>query len=112
MGQYTHAGSKANLLGDNPSPELVKNLSNELMVTPETPPCFVWHTVEDPVVPVENSLMFAEALRKAKVPFELHLYEKGNHGIGLAGPPDGKNLHPWTNDLAHWLKERGWASGS
>jgi len=109
MGPLTHSGSKANLLGNNPDPALVKSLSNETMVTPQTPPCFVWHTVEDTVVPVENSIMFAEALRKAKVPYELHLYEKGNHGIGLAGPPDSNNLHPWTHDLAHWLKERGWA---
>ena len=58
----SHAGSRKNLLGDNPSPELVKLLSNELQVTPQTPPTFVWHTVDDNVVPVENSLDFAEAV--------------------------------------------------
>src|SRR5437899_5255698 len=68
MGEFTHQGSKNNLLGKDPSPELVKLLSNELQVTPQTPPCFVWHTYEDSAGPVENALMFAAALRKHKVP--------------------------------------------
>ncbi len=101
MGQLTHAGSKRNLLGDNPSPELVQNLSNELQVTRQTPPTFLWHTAEDTVVPVENSLMFAEALRKAGVSFDLHIYEKGRHGLGLA------NGHPWTHDCLFFLKQHG-----
>ena len=83
MGQFTHQGSKNNLLGKEPSPELVRNLSNELQVTKETPPCFIWHTYEDNAVPVENSLQFAEALRRAKVPFDLHIYQQGGHGMGL-----------------------------
>jgi acetyl esterase/lipase len=97
LGEFTHAGSRKNLLGDNPSPELLENLSNEREVTSETPPTFLWHTVEDQAVPIENSLLFANALRAAKVPFELHLFEKGRHGIGLA------NGHPWTHALAAWL---------
>jgi acetyl esterase/lipase len=101
MGEKTHAGSKKFLLGDNPSPELVRFLSNELQVTPETPPCFVWHTYEDTTVPVENSLIFAGALRKAGVPFDLHIYQRGKHGMGLA---DG---HPWTRDCLFWLKLQG-----
>lgn len=101
MGEKTHQGSKDNLLGPNPSPELVKLLSNELQVTKETPPTFLWHTAEDQAVPVENSLMFASALRSAGVPFDLHIYEKGRHGIGLA------NGHPWTKDCLFWLKEHG-----
>ncbi len=101
LGEFTHAGSKANLLGTNPPPELVTSLSNELQVSPETPPTFLWHTVEDKAVPVENSLLFAQALRKNRVPFDLHLYERGRHGIGLA------NGHAWTKDLAFWLGERG-----
>src|SRR6185436_3982010 len=92
FGEFAHAGSRKNLLGDNPPPELVQNLSNELQVTKETPPTFLWHTAEDQAVPVENSLMFASALRAAGVPFDLHIYEKGRHGIGLA------NGHPWTKD--------------
>lgn len=101
LGEYTHQGSRRNLLGDDPAPELVRLLSNELQVTPQTPPTFLWHTVEDQAVPVENSLLFAQALRKAGVPFDLHLFERGRHGLGLA------NGHVWTKDLAFWLGERG-----
>lgn len=107
MGEFTHAGSRNNLLGPNASPELVRRLSNELQVTPQTPPCFIWHTWEDQAVPVENSLQFAAALRKAGVPFDLHIYEKGRHGIGLASKPPFATAHPWAADCAFWLKERG-----
>lgn len=99
MGQFTHQGSRNNLLGKDPSEDLIKLLSNELQVTPATPPTFLWHTVEDTAVPIENSLQFAGALRKAGVPFDLHIYEKGRHGIGLA------NGHPWTKDCLFWLKQ-------
>jgi dipeptidyl aminopeptidase/acylaminoacyl peptidase len=109
LGEYTHQGSKRNLLGDDPSPELVRLLSNELQVTSETPPCFVWHTWEDTAVPVENSLQFAAALRRAGVPFDLHVYEQGRHGIGLQAKPPFENAHPWARDLAFWLKARGFA---
>jgi acetyl esterase/lipase len=109
MGQYTHSGSKANLLGTNRSPELVRELSNELQVTKETPPCFIWHTFEDRTVPVENSLQFAGALRKAGVPFDLHIYQKGGHGMGLGSHDwDPAKRHPWTGDLVYWLKAQGW----
>lgn len=101
MGPLTHGGSKKYLLGDNPSSELVENLSNELQVTKETPPCFIWHTWEDKAVKVENSLQFALALQKAGVPYDLHVYQKGAHGIGL-----GKN-HPWSSDCLFWLKAQG-----
>src|SRR5579871_1570774 len=80
MGEFTHRGSRENLLGKTPSPELVAELSNELRVTKETPPTFIFHTAEDNAVPVENALLFASALRKAGVPFDLHIYEKGRHG--------------------------------
>lgn len=107
LGQFTHQGSKNNLLGKDPSPELVRLLSNELQVTKETPPCFVWHTYEDKGVPVENSLLFAEALRKADVPFDLHVYQKGRHGIGLNDKPPFEHPHPWAKDCLFWLKEQG-----
>jgi acetyl esterase/lipase len=107
MGPNTHQGSKNNLLGKDPDPELVKLLSNELQVTKETPPCFIWHTAEDTAVKVENSLEFAAALRKNGVPFDLHVYQKGRHGIGLADKPPFANVHPWGNDLIFWLKEQG-----
>jgi acetyl esterase/lipase len=101
MGPNTHRGSKNNLLGDKPDEELVKNLSNETQVTRETPPCFIWHTWEDKAVKVENSLDFAYAMQRAGVPFDLHVYQKGAHGIGL-----GKN-HPWPTDCIFWLKAQG-----
>lgn len=106
MGQYTHNGSRKNLLGDNPSPELLENLSNEKQVTADTPPCFVWHTWEDKGVPIENSMLFASALRAKGVRFELHIYEKGGHGIGL-GQRNGVAPHSWAGDLTQWLIERG-----
>lgn len=110
MGEYTHGGSKKNLLGENPSPELVKELSNELQVTKATPPCFIFHTAEDTAVPVENALRFAGALRQAGVPFDLHIYERGQHGIGLGSQPYGSGTqHPWTRDCEFWLKQRGFA---
>ncbi|HAH98332.1 MAG TPA: endo-1,4-beta-xylanase [Verrucomicrobiales bacterium] len=107
MGEFTHQGSKRNLLGKNPSKELTDLLSSEKQVRKDTPPTFVWHTAEDRPVPVENSMLFASALRKAAVPFALHIYQKGRHGIGLADKPPFKNVHPWANDLVFWLKEQG-----
>jgi len=105
MGPDTHEGSKANLLGQNPSPDLVTLLSNELQVTSATPPCFIFHTWEDNAVKVENSLMFASALRAHGVPFDLHIYQAGGHGMGLGGPWDQPDkLHPWTRDCLYWLK--------
>lgn len=102
---HAHAGSRENLLGKDAAPELVDALSAELHVTPETPPAFLWHTVEDTAVPVENSLMFAAALRRAGVPFALSIYEKGAHGLGLGTPE--RPAPPWATDLLHWLRERG-----
>ena len=108
MGEFTHKGSKKNLLGDNPSEELVTLLSSELQVKANTPPCFIWHTWEDGGVPVENSMLFASALRKNKVPFDFHVYQKGAHGIGLGSKGDPATRHPWTQDLVFWLKTQGW----
>jgi acetyl esterase/lipase len=105
MGDLTHKGSKTNLLGDDASPELVKQYSNELHVTSETPPTFLVHAVTDPGVPVENSLMFAAALRKAGVPLEIHLFERGPHGFGLA--PNDPILATWTTHCADWLGVHG-----
>jgi len=106
LGDKTHQGSKNNLLGKDPDAEMVKFLSNELQVTKDTPPCFVWHTAEDKAVPVENSLQFAAALQKNGVPFDLHVYQKGRHGIGLADKAPFTNAHPWSRDLVFWLKEQ------
>ena len=107
---FTHQGSKRNLLGPDPSPELAREVSSELQVTKTTPPCFLWHTWEDKGVPVENSLLFADALRKQGVPFDLHVYERGGHGLGLGSRDwNPEKRHPWTRDCAFWLKERGFA---
>jgi len=108
MGDQTHRGSRDNLLGKEPSLELIRELSNELHVTKETPPCFIFHTDEDAAVPVENSLEFAAALRRAGVPFELHIYEHGAHGLGLGTKSaDLAQMHPWTRECQRWLKEQG-----
>ena len=110
MGEFTHHGSKENLLGKNPLPELVKLLSNELQVTTNTPPCFIWTTFEDNVVPMENSMLFAEALRRNHVPFDLHIYQKGGHGMGLADKPPFAHPHPWANDCLFWLKAQNFVN--
>jgi len=107
MGEHTHEGSKQNLLGKEPAPELVRLLSNELQVTAETPPCFVWHTYEDTAVKVENALDFAAALRRHQVPFDLHIYQQGRHGIGLNDRPPFAKIHPWAHDCLFWLKAQG-----
>jgi acetyl esterase/lipase len=106
----THGGSRNNLLGNNPDPELVKLLSNELQVTKETPPTFLWSTADDAAVKVENSLTFATALRKNNVPFELHVYPHGRHGLGLGAALDKpQDRHPWVEQCARWLKEMKFA---
>ncbi len=106
---YAHAGSRKNLLGKQPDSQLVELLSNEKQVTPRTPPTFLFHTNADTGVPAENSVLFYMALRKAKVPAELHIYEPGKHGVGLAaGDP---TLSNWPQRLAAWLKVRGLLEG-
>lgn len=102
--QFAHSGSRKNLLGDQPDPALVKFLSSELQVTQDTPPCFLWHTVEDKSVPVENTLLFAAALRQAGGLPSVHIYEKGSHGLGLGRP--GKPAPPWADQLLYWFSER------
>ena len=102
---YTHGGSRDNLLGPNPDPKLLASLSNELQVTAQTPPTFLFHTTADPAVPVENSINFYLALHKAKVPVEMHIYERGGHGMGLA--PQDPVLSTWPDRLAAWLRMRG-----
>ena len=105
--EYTHKGSRRNLLGDNPDPKLAESLSNEKQVTSQTPPAFLFHTTNDPGVPVENSVLFYLALRKAGVPAEMHIYERGRHGVGLA--PQDPVLATWADRLQDWLKLRSLA---
>jgi acetyl esterase/lipase len=102
---HAHKGSRKNLLGESPSPELIDLLSNEKRVNPTTPPTFLFHTADDAVVPVENSLLFAAALRRAGVPHEMHIYEHGRHGVGLAA--NDPSLSTWPRMLENWLRARG-----
>ncbi len=102
---YSHQGSAANLLGENASPELRKQLSNEFNVTSQTPPTFLLSTTADTVVPPENTVAFYEALRKAGVPAEMHIFEKGPHGVGL--DLEDPVLGIWPTLLTNWLRDRG-----
>jgi acetyl esterase/lipase len=110
--EYGHTGSRDNLLGKGADKALVESLSNETQVTKDTPPTFLAHTNADAGVPAENSLLFALALRKNKVPVELHLFEKGVHGLGL-GTGWGTRIkpepsfQPWPGLCATWLKNQG-----
>jgi len=99
QGPFAHRGSMANLAGADASTGLLEELSCEKHVSAQTPPCFLWHTGEDTGVPLENSIMFANALRKNGIPFELHLYPKGAHGLGLGAPFD------WGGACLRWLAE-------
>lgn len=102
---YTHRGSRNNLLGPSPDPALLDSLSNEKQVTPQTPPTFLFHTDQDKGVPAENSVLFYLALRKAGVPAELHIYERGPHGVGLAAKDP--ILSTWAERLEDWFRTRG-----
>ena len=101
----THQGSKKNLLGEDPDPKLVEKMSSELAVTPDTPPTFLWHTDADTGVPPENSVLFYLALKKAKIPAELHIYEKGRHGLGLG--KDIPAVKTWPELAIEWMRGRG-----
>jgi acetyl esterase/lipase len=100
-----HGTSRKMLIGDKPSDELVRQTSSELQVRPGLPPCFLWHTAEDKLVPVEHAQLYAAALHQNGVPHELHLYQHGDHGTGLIG-----TQHPWFADLVFWLKAQKWIS--
>jgi acetyl esterase/lipase len=102
---FTHGGSRRNLLGDKPDEGLVDSLCNDKQVTEKTPPTFLFHTNEDKAVLPENSILFYQALRKKNVQAELHIYEKGPHGVGL-GAGRGA-VSAWPEQLAAWLKTRG-----
>jgi acetyl esterase/lipase len=110
---HGHKGSLRNLLGDNPSSELIESLSNERQVTKETPPTFLAQTNADTAVPAENALLFALALRKAGVPVELHLFERGPHGLGLGDGapafrvPSEPTFKAWPKLCETWLKNQG-----
>ena len=101
-----HQGSVKNLLGENPDPAKAGQLSNYRRVTANTPPTFLWHTADDAAVPVQNSLLFAQACAEKKVPVALHIFPKGRHGVGMA--PDDPTLRVWPQLLLTWLGD--WAT--
>jgi len=105
---HTHSGSRKFLIGEDAEAELLQSLCNDEQVTADTPRTFLWHTADDGAVPVENSLQFAAALSKHKVPFELHVYESGRHGLGLAA--DHPYAQGWTSACADWLRNIGFAA--
>jgi len=102
---YTHRGSRDNLLGKNPTNEMVQRFSNELQVNKKTPPAFLVHAFDDGAVPIENSINYALALKKFKVPCELHIYESGGHGFGLGRTKNTEKS--WPDACIKWLKQRG-----
>jgi acetyl esterase/lipase len=103
---YAHAGSRKYLLGDDPDPAVVQSLSAELQVTKDTPPTFLFSTTEDKTVPPMNSVMFYSALVKAGVPAEMHIFQHGAHGAGLAAA--NPELSVWPDLVAKWMRERGY----
>ena len=109
FGQYTHLDSLKSLLGgDWENEEIARWYSAEENVTADTPPAFIWHTAQDGAVPVQNSLNLARALSDHGVLYEMHIYEKGHHGIGLGaeiGPAAG-----WGNALCRYLLEKGFGA--
>jgi acetyl esterase/lipase len=104
MGEYTHLGSRNCLLGPDATPELIRQLSLETRVSEKTIPAFLWHTYEDGAVPVENSLQFAIALRKAKVSFEMHIFESGCHGLSLCDDTTAQGEEHLKPDNANWMQ--------
>jgi len=103
QGATRHQGSIDNLLGEVPSEAELERLSNEKQVKEQTPPTFLWHTADDASVHVENSFLFARALREKNIPFELHIFEQGRHGLGLANEDD--QVRDWQGQCARWLKK-------
>lgn len=102
---YAHEGSFRNLIGEDAPAGLRDSLSNDTQVRADTPPTFLFHTNADTAVPPENSVLFYMALRKAGVPAELHVFEPGPHGVGLA--MSDPVLHAWPELLSTWLRARG-----
>lgn len=110
---YRHGGTIKTFVGHEPVDGYEKGCSCELLVTEKTPPTFIWHTSEDGIVPVENSLLYATALRRHKVPFELHIYPYGSHGLSTVDTLTSAEVddrtahcHDWIDACKKWLKLR------
>ena len=107
-GSITYMGSRVNLLGENPSNEIVEHFSNELQVTDKTPPAFMVHSMDDDAVPVENSIVYALALKKNNIPCELHIFQSGGHGYGLGRSKNTEST--WPEACRKWLEVKGYIS--
>ena len=105
VGELAEPGSRANLLGPSPSRALMEEVSCDLHVSSDTPPCFLWHTRDDNVVPFQNSTAFAARLQENRVPFEMHIFDHGPHGLGM------DLSHPWAALCARWIRELPSAAG-
>lgn len=103
--EIAHMGSREQLIGKDPSPEMVDSFSNELQVREDTPPAFLVQATDDDVVPVRNSIVFYEALLKYKIPAEMHLYKSGGHGFGMNNPSAKDD---WMERCKYWLESMGW----
>lgn len=106
FGAYTHKGSRENLLGKTPTAQQIELYSNQKQVTANTPPTFLVQAEDDNVVPVQNSLLFYEALLNNKVKAEMHLFQEGGHGFGMN---NRKNPDKWFDWAIAWLQENGFA---
>lgn len=109
-GPHAHLGSRNNLLGKDAKDELVEDMCNDKRVTPQTPPTFLVHTTEDSGVPPENSVLFYQALRQNKVAAELHIYDKGRHGLGLG--PKELPFSSWPGRCQDWMRTQGLLDGT
>ena len=108
-GEYAHKGSFKNLTGSETENDKWLMYSLEKKVDENTPPAFLWHTYADGAVPVENSLLYANALRKYKIPFEMHIYPDGVHGLSTVSDetywkvPKFTRNYPWIDQSIEWL---------
>jgi acetyl esterase/lipase len=102
---FTHAGSRRNLIGENPSQELIEHFSNELQINAKTPPAFLVHSGDDKAVPVKNSISYYEGLLKYGISSELHIFQKGGHGYGLA--VDRETQMAWPELCIRWIRVSG-----
>ena len=105
--EITHKGSRNSLIGEQPSEELTEHFSNELQVSENTPPTFLVHAEDDGSVPVENSIRYFLKLKEHKVEAEMHIYQKGGHGFGLAKDKKNETEANWPKDCENWLMMRG-----
>ena len=106
MGKYRHDGSRANLMGQCPPESMAELMSLHKQVNKNTPEAFIWHTSTDEAVPVMNSLLYAEALSRENIPYEMHIYPVGHHGLGLSA--ELPYVAKWQEDLKAWLKLKNW----